>query len=278
MELNLFEAVLYGLVSGVSQFLPVSTSGHRVLLLQLFGKSGSSPLLEMLLHISLLVSVFFGLRGYLEKIRREKRLAARYRSARRQGRELRGLMDLRLVRTAALPMCAGLLLYLATGKYASNLLLSAGFLILNGAFFMLTEHLPKSNKDAGQMSGFDAVLIGLSGVPSVLPGFSRVGLCLSTAILRGADTGRAYVWAILLSIPALITQILLDLISIIVTGIGVFSLWIAVSYAVAMVFAFIGGFVAIRFMRGLADHAGLAGFAYYCWGVALLSFILFIIV
>lgn len=272
--MSLLQSIIYGLISGLSEFLPVSSQAHQGLFMQMFGIDRREPIRDILVHIALIFVLLSSSRNIFSTMRREKRLAAR---TKRGNREARGLYDERLVKTAAFPLIAGLLLYLASGKLESSPAYLALFFLLNGIILFVPEHMRQANKDARSMTGLDAILIGISGALSAFPGISRVGATTSVAVARGADKEKALNWSLLLSIPALALFLVFDIIHLISYGVGVISFPVIAGYILSAVAAFASGYIGITLMRFLTVRTGYSGFAYYSWGAALFSFVLYLI-
>ena len=124
------------------------------------------------------------------------------------------------------------------------------------------------------MSRLDALAFGIVSALGMLPGISRIGIAASYGSIRAADHSNVYKWCLLLSIPAMIAAAVCDIILIVTvgfTGIGVLTV---LQSLLAAIMAWLGAVVSIQFVRSLAARSGLSGFAYYCWGVALFTFIL----
>ncbi len=275
--MNIFEYLLYGLVAGFAEFMPVSAQGHKGLLRQILGLPEKLPLLELMIHIGVLLSLFIACKPAIARLQHENQLMRRSASRRSHRQEGRGIYELRLLRSATVPMLLGMLLLFATEDMWKNLMYLSAFLLINGVIIFVPEYMRQGNKDARSMSGLDSLLMGLFSALSVFPGISRVAVTLSFAVARGAQRQRAYQWVLLLSIPALILLVLLDVIGLFTVGIGLFSFGILVYYLLAGFAAFAGGYLAITLMRFLTVRTGFTGFAYYCWGAALFTFILYLI-
>lgn len=274
--MNLLESLIYGLISGISEFLPISCQGHQALVKQIFGAASAEPVREIFVHLAMLIAVILASNTYLDRIKREQKL----RSSRKRGLQSDRTIsqELRLIRTASIPMLIGMLLFIFVGKLGNNLGWLTLFFVVNGLILYIPEHLAQANKGAGQLGPMDSLLIGVFGGLSFLPGISRVGGSLSCAIARGADQKKAYNWILILSIPALILFILLDIVSIFTTGFGHITLLGIVGYLISALAAFGSAFAGIYFMRRLVSQSSITFFSFYCWGVALLSFFLYLFV
>ena len=275
ITVSIFESIIYGFVSGFSEFLPASSQGHQAIMFSLFGMTTRDPLRDLLVHIAVLLSFTISCKPLLSHMRREQVLAAR-----RKGRrtERRGLYDLRLVKAAGLPLLVGLVFYILTKKYEFKLLYVALFFVANGVLLLIPEYIRHGNKDARFLTGFDGLILGISGALSVFPGISRVSTMHAYGIARGADRNYVMNWILILSVPALFVYLGFDIFNIFAVGINYFGFLHILGSIISAVAAFAGGYFGIRLLRFLTVRTGFAGFAYYSWGAALFTFILYLIV
>ncbi len=273
--MNILESIVYGIISGISEFLPVSSFGHQGLMKTIFGVTGPEPLRDIFVHIAMLIAVLISSGTYLERLRRERSTGTQRRKSVRQT-DRRTAQELRLIRTACVPIIIGLLFSLLTLKLRTNLIFIVLFFVINGILLYIPEHMLHANKSAGQLSFLDAILIGLFGALSVFPGISRVGSSLSCAIARGADQEKAYNWILIISIPSIFVLLFVDIISIFFTGFGVITFVSFFGYLISAIFAFASAMAGIYLMRLITRRSGITYFAFYCWGVAFLSFLLYL--
>ena len=272
--MNWFESLIYGVVSGFTAFLPISSDAHHMILLKLFGVDTPDPIRNILIYIAVVISIFTGCRTYLDQLQRERK--TRYPRGSRTKPRL--LADYRLVRTAAIPMLLGILLISFVVRSSCNLLLTALFLVINAVVLFIPERMMQGNKDARMMASLDGLLIGSAAGLSALPGISCVGMVTSVSVMRGADRQNALNWAFLLCIPAYIVLIGIELV-LAFSGIGLVAFWPnLLGYLLGAVGACISGYFAIVFMKFLTVRTGYSGFAYYTIGAALFSFLLYLTV
>lgn len=274
--MGLFLCLLYGLISGLTEFLPVSSLAHQALFLQVSGFDTRLPLLDLCVHLGMLVSVYYANRSVLSKLKREKRLRNSRRYQINRG-STTAYYDMRLIKSATVPMLIVLLLYLVTNSSEFNPVPLSVFLVLNGAIMIIPEYMRHGNKDSRSMTALDGVFMGIISALSCLPGISRIGLGLSYTTMRGADRQHAINWAMLLSVPAILMFILFDFINMSMIGLGTISFVYVVGSLFAAITAFIGTYLGIMAIRFLSDRAGFSGFAYYSWGAALFTFGLYLI-
>ena len=273
--MNWLESIIYGFVSGLTEFLPISSRAHQDLLLLLFGEIGHDPFRDFVVHGTMAAAVLSSCRAMLEYLRRENSMRLHSRSVYTRSRTIQ---DLRLVKNALIPMIIGILVLKYVVGFSSNLLAISFVLLMNGVILFIPDRMVHSNRDATLMSGFDSLLIGVFGALSAIPGFSRVGCMTSVAVSRGADSKKALDWALLLSIPALALFMLIDIFSMF-TFAGAAAFWSNFfGYILSGLGAYLGGYISILLMKFLIVRTGLSDFSYYCWGAALISFVLYLIV
>lgn len=274
MELTWLECLIFGLISGFAEFLPVSAVAHQTIYLKILG-AGNVPLLQFFAHlgtISALLTVFF---PTLLRLRRERNLASVPKQRRRRQPDMGLLMESKVLRIASLTMLVLFAGFTLVNRLYERLWIMAIFMALNGIVLFLPPHFPGANKGAVSLSSMDAMLIGLSAGAGMIPGISRVGCAISVARIRGCDRRYAADLALLLSMPALVLMAVISLVS----SVGTVALsGAAVLCCIVTLFSsFVSGYFGIYFMRFLAHRAGYSGFAYYCWGASLFTLLIYLI-
>ena len=270
--MNWLESLFYGLISGICEYLPISSFAHQQILLHLFGVEARDPVRELFIHIGMLIAVTTCCKSFLDIIKRER--ATVYRKQHSIQKKPRLLRDWQLITTAVFPMIFIMILVRYIIKPSDNLMLIALFLVINGIIIFLPERMVRSNKEAGSMSDLDGFLIGSFGALSAFSGISRIGCTYSLAVIRGAAQKHALTWSLILSIYALVCLCIMDIIA--VFSIGIHGFWSNFfSYIISGITALGGSVGSIKIMRHWAARPGNSGFSYYCWGVALISCFLF---
>lgn len=275
MNLNWLESIVYGFISGITEFLPISSKAHQMILLHLYGADSIDPVRDLFVHVALLLSLYTGLKPILDNIRRENR--------QQNGRRIhtyasRNQYDTHLIKNAIFPMLIGMFLVSYIFKSGNSLLLTSAFFLVNGIVIFLPIRMMQGNKDARSMSLFDSVLLGISGALSAFPGISRIGCTTSVAVSRGASRQNALHWAFLLSIPAIVALCCFDFIEIITCAENIPFGNSFLTYILSAIFAYAGGFLGIGLMKFLTVRVGFSGFAYYSWGAGLFTFLLYLLV
>jgi len=183
-----------------------------------------------------------------------------------------------LVKNATVPMVIGICVFTYIFKKIDRLPIVVIFLIVNGVLLYLPERMMIGNKDARSMTFFDSVLIGLMGALSAFTGISRLGAMMLVSHARGADRSKALNWSFALSVPALIILIIIDFFGI-ATGGAIGSFWINLpGYLLSGIGAFFAGYLGIKLIKSFTARSGYGAFAYYSWGLALLTFLLYLAV
>ena len=271
--MNWFESILYGIISGITEFLPISSLGHQELMLKLFGQAAHDPLQDLFVHAALLVSILVGCRNLIDQLRRSRHL----RNNNRRG--IRGntdALEMRFLKNAAIPM---LVLYFVLMKcipIKNNMLLLAIFSLANAAIIFFPSRLLHGNKDERSVSIIDSALIAIAVALSVFPGISRIAAMYAVTMLRGIDKKKATNWILLLSIPALALLIVVDIFSLF-TAVGrgnvCGNFW---TYILSALGAYIFGYISIIIMRTYSAGKDYSGYSFYSFGVTLFALFLYL--
>lgn len=276
--MTFLENLFYGLISGVTEFLPVSSKAHQAILRLIFGVEQKLAVQELFIHIGALLALLVASRESVIRLYREqKAISFRHR---RRGKIANHIAyyDLRLLKTACGPLILGLLIYFVTAKYEADLLALMLFVSMNGIALLVAEHTRRGNRDARAMSGLDGIAIGLVGATSVLPGISRTGMVSTYATVRGAEGKSVTDWVLMLSIPALLFYVVYDIIGIVGSALGPMTAAMYFSCLFSGCAAFCGGYIGIFVLRLVLANSSFSKFSYYCFGIAILIFLLYLFV
>lgn len=242
----MFDAVFWGLIQGLTEFLPVSSSGHLVLVPELFGREGPDLATSALLHLGTLTALIVYFRRELSTMVRRTD----------EGRRLLGF-----VLVGSLP--AVIVGFTLRGMFDRMNERPAGVaiaMIVAGVAMVATRWLPlgvRVQSDAGLRDG---LVIGIGQAFALIPGVSRSGTTIGTGMARGFERRDAASLAFILGIPAMAGAGLLSVIDLAEAG----GAEITVSLLVGMVVAGVVGYAAIAGLLGLIRRTGLAPFGVYC--------------
>lgn len=250
--MSLIKAILLGVVQGLTEFLPVSSSGHLVIFQRLFGLEGAGVTLEVLLHFGTLLAVFWVFRrDFLDLLKFSRD---------RVQRRFLLLLILGCIPTAIIGYFLGDFIE----SIFQSLLLTGAALFVTGGILKLLTLLPEGRKDVTTMQPVDALWIGLLQGIAVIPGISRSGSTITTALWRGLDRATAVRYSFMLSAPVIFGATLLEIKDMFAAGI---EKTLLLDYAAGTVAACICGVLAIRLFVRLLQQQKFHYFAYYCWAV-----------
>lgn len=256
--MNIFQAIVLGIVQGLTEFLPVSSSGHLVLFQQMFGIEGEMVVtFDVALHVGTLLAVFT---VYWKRI---------WEMIRHPFSKLPVYLVLGTIPTVIIAL---LFKDAIEGYYASGSLLGPGF-VFTGLVLIGAEKIGNGRKELEHMKLADSLLIGAGQGLALMPGVSRSGMTITTGLALGLDRGFAADYAFLLSIPAILGGAFLDVLDVVrgdttaVASIGIVPLVVGVAVAA------VTGFLAIKVMLAAVKKMKLKYFAWYVMVLGILIII-----
>lgn len=255
------QAVVLGILQGLTEFLPVSSSGHLVLGQHLLGLKEPEMLFDVAVHMGTLIAVaaFFW---------RQLWTMLRGLWARDEDGE-RGRRLILLVFMGSLPTAAMGLLFRHDFESLFGSVTAVGVaLIVTGALLMATHFAPPARRDIWRMGVWRALVIGLVQGIAITPGISRSGSTISAALLLGVDRRLAAEFSFVLSLPAILGALLLH-----VKDLGPEQAVAWPPLAIGAVAAGVTGILALKLLIGVVQRGGLHWFAFYCWLLGAVSLI-----
>lgn len=250
--MTIWQAAILGIVQGLTEFLPISSSGHLVILQQLFGIQGSNLTFDVVIHQATLLAIiiFFG-KSLLKVTRKEWFFVA--------------------VGTIPAVLIGLLFKDFFDALFANDKFVGLE-LIVTGLINFYTDYRLRNPKQLNaQLTWQKSLLIGLGQAVAIIPGISRSGTTVSTAIALKIDRESAFRFSFLLAIPALLGAGVLEFKDLLETGASDVSI---MPLLVGSMFAFIFGVLSLRFFKYVISKAKLEWFGWYCVIVGL--FVLFI--
>ena len=270
-------SILLGFVQGISEFLPVSSSGHLSILqnlLDLRYDEGGHLLFAALLQLGTLLSLFFVYRPEIRGISNDARnfiLKQGDEGREQDGRMKPGLRMLYLIIIGTVPM----LFTIFFNKYVDQLYYKMAFvafaMLVNGALLYASDKFSAGRRNERSCRFFDAFIIGLAQMVSIIPGLSRPGTTITVALARGCSRDFSVRYAFLLAIPATVVSFLVGVIKALRAGI----VWKNIPvYLLGMVIAAVIGVFALLIVRSLVSKGKLGKLCYYCWAAGLVTLII----
>jgi len=273
--MSIFNAVILGLIQGVTEFLPVSSSGHLSIAQNLLGiqSVGEEHLLfDMLLHLGTLFAVLVFYRQDVADMIREFFFGIRDLVTGRTPNPVPAARRLvLLVVLGTLPLVLIVPIKdLVEGLYYNTVFI--GFaLLVTGFLLFFSDRVKKGRKTEKNATVEDALVVGLCQALATLPGISRSGMTITAGCFRGFDRKFAVRYSFLLSLPAILGANILDVGEALAEGGDPGLLPI---YAVGVVVAAVSGYLCLKLLRYVAEKGRFGGFAYYCWFAGALTLIL----
>ena len=262
--MSIIQAVVLGIVQGLTEFLPVSSSGHLVLLQRLIGFEGPDILFDTYLHVGTVVAVCVAFRRDLHRMGRSLIL----RDVNSPEFRLVLFIVLGTIPTAVI----GFLFRDVFEMLFSAVIPAALMLLVTGILLYVADRVVRNGTCAKMLTKRDACLIGLAQGLSIIPGLSRSGTTISTGIFLGLERTFAARFSFLLSIPAIAGAGL-------VQGVGLKELQgeLLLPFTLGTVTAAVTGYGAIKILLRVVARRRLSFFSAYCWivggGVLVISLI-----
>lgn len=269
--MSYFEAVILGLIQGLAEFLPISSSGHLALMQQWFGIEEDKVLLfAVLLHVGTLVSVFIVYWKDVWELIKELGLTIRDiftgRGLRIQERPTRKLGVMIIVATIPTGIIGILFNDFFDSLYNSVIPIGIG-LIITGFLLVLAERMGSSSRGIQQMNYRNALFIGTVQGIAICPGISRSGSTLFGSLMCNLDRKFAVKFVFLISIPSILGSAVMEAPAAIQSGLEPGQLG---PILVGMAVAAISGLIAIKTMIKIVSDKKLSYFSYYVWILGLI--------
>ena len=250
--MDILEAIVLGIIQGLTEFLPVSSSGHLELVKAILGDNSAaeqSLTFTVVLHFATALSTIVVFKNEVEEI-------------------LRGLLQfkwnsefkfsLKIIISMLPAVIVGLVFEKELESLFGGKILLVGCMLLLTAVLLLLADKAKSTKK--EVSFLNAMLIGFSQAIAMLPGISRSGATISTSVLLGVDRTRAAKFSFLMVVPLIFGKIGKDLVS------GNLNLQSSeiIPILIGFISAFISGLLACKWMISIVKRSKLSYFSIYC--------------
>ena len=272
--MTLLEAILLGILQGLTEFLPISSSGHLVLAQKFLGLKEHLVFFDVMLHLGTLFAVFVVYRQALAKlIKTGLATLGNGQFYRKPLTTVNASVELRFIWLILLGMIpTGIIVMLFKSDLESffdDVQLVSIMLIITGIILQLPrlrkQPTEGSDSASGKIRTWHAPLIGIAQGGTITPGISRSGSTISLALFLGIPAKTAAEYSFLLSIPAILGAVVLKIPDIGDTHIPYYIL------AAGMFASFIVGYIALRFLLAVLNRGKFSLFSYYCVVLGLTS-------
>ena len=263
-------AVLLGVIQGLTEFLPVSSSGHLVLFQNWFGFKEPQIFFDVSLHVGTLIAIcvffFSDLKAMAQAVFSGSTWSPENTAlweglCRKEETRLMGLIFVGTIPTVVI----GLMIRPVAEKLFSSVFLVGVMLVVTGLLLWLTRRVKKGGRTAGQMTVRDALCVGAIQGAAIFPGISRSGATIAMGLFSGLDRETAARFSFLLSIPAILGAMIHELHEGVASGFPPLS-----SVLLGTAVAAVVGYAALSILIHLVKRGNLYTFAPYCWLVGVL--------
>jgi len=269
--MNIFQTILLGIIQGLTEFLPVSSSGHLVIFQNLLGFKEPELLLDTSLHLGTLLAVCIYFRSDLQKMLLGTwEFVFRGRRAGAEGRTHRSHATLTwwvLIGTVPTGLIGVFFRHPLENLFGSVSLVAL-MLLVTGAIVGLTKFIPGKIGKGRALGYLRSLAIGTAQGLAIIPGISRSGATIACGLSLGLEREMAGRFSFLLSIPAILGAVVLQLKDGNFSSVGLFPLFCGF-VASALV-----GLLALKVLMGMVRKGHLSYFAPYCWVLGLLVLLL----
>lgn len=263
--MDLIKAVILGIIQGLTEFLPISSSGHLVIGSEVLNFNYPGIAFEVFLHCGTLLAVVFAFRADLIKMIRSLFMTP---AARQADPELKRSFYWNFyVVLATLPaVVVGLFLKDHIDTIFDNILITFGMLSITGVLMLMTKYL---HEQSAVINAPRSLVIGIAQAFAILPGLSRSGSTIFAGMVMGVNRETVARFSFIMSIPAILGAVVLKLNEIIAQPPPVEMLY---SLAAGTVASVISGYFAIVLLMSLVRKGKLQWFGYYCLCVSATGF------
>ncbi len=273
--MSLFNALILGLIQGITEFLPISSSGHLSIAQNLLGlgvEGADDMFFDVLLHLGTLAAVFAAYWGDIKEMVLE--FFRTIGDIRRGGMPeqippARRLILLIIVGT--LPLFAVLPIRDLVEGLSSNTYFVGAALLVTGVLLLACDRVKKGRKNERTATMRDVLIVGVGQAIATCPGISRSGMTITAGCFVGFERRFAVRFAFLLSIPAVLGANILHIFDAVSEGVD----WgLLPAYLLGVVVAAVSGYCCIRLLKMIAEKGKFGAFSYYCWIVGGITILL----
>lgn len=264
--MDILKVIVLGIVQGLTEFLPVSSSGHLVLAAEILNFHEEGVAFEVFVHLGTLCSVLIAFKeDIIQMIIAPVRAIFKIEGG--DGKENYLMWDFYII-IGTIPSAVIGLLYKSDIEAAfTNILLVNAMLLVTGTILLLSRYANHQNKELTVIKSF---FIGVAQAFAILPGVSRSGSTIVTGIFLGIKRERAAKFSFILAIPAILGATVIKINDLLTVEISRMMILYMILGALV---AFISGYFAIVLLLKVVKKGKLEWFGLYCYSVVLVSFL-----
>lgn len=269
--MDIIQAIIIGIVQGLTEFLPVSSSAHLIFAQNALGIE-SSLAFDVFLHLGSLIAVLWFFRADIIRMIQAFLLSIgdiiqhRFRQG-LYSDPYKRLVWYVIVATIPVGLVGVLFESQVDSLFAGALYVPAFFLFVTGTILYLSQRMNSGEVDLENLSLKESIFMGLGQACAILPGLSRSGTTIAAGLVIGLDKEFAAKFSFILSIPAILGAFVVQL-----KDIGAVADFNILAVLFGFLAALISGYLAIKWLIELIQKRSLDIFAYYCWIVGIIVF------
>lgn len=264
--MEILQAIIYGIIQGLTEFLPVSSSGHLEIAKAIFGDEKvpeESMMMTVVLHAATALSTIFIFRKDIADIL--KGLFKTNGNGLISKENEDQMFSLKIILSMIPAAAVGVLFEDEIDTFfTGNVLLVGGMLLVTGVLLLLADKAKNTDKPVGIV---DSIIVGIAQAIAIMPGISRSGATISTSVLLGIDRSAAARFSFLMVVPLILGKMAKDILSGDLAG----STINFVELGVGFVAAFVSGLIACKWMIALVKRSKLTYFSIYCFIVGIIA-------
>lgn len=260
--MTIIQALILGLIQGLTEFLPISSSGHLVIGQKLLGLSQPPVLFDILVHVGTLTAIFIFFRKIIWQLTKKTVETIKAKAIPKEAT---------VIIIGTIPaVIIGFFLYPFLEIIFSSITLVGIALVITSILLFSTIFIKKSHKKINQITKFDALVIGILQALAILPGISRSGSTVVAGLWRNLKRETAFTFSFLLSIPAILGAMTMQL-----TDLAIVDCQQVLPNLVGFVSAALSGYLALILFKKAVVNKKLAYFGIYCLLVGVTTLFLF---
>ncbi len=269
--MNILQGIIIGIVQGLTEFLPVSSSAHLIFIQKLLGVE-SSLAFDTFLHLGSLLAVLIFFRADIYKMLNawlfslEDIVKHRFKEGFYEDPYKR-LAWYVILATIPVGIVGILFESQVDALFAGALYVPGFFLFVTGTILYLSQRIASGQIDMSHMGWAQSLFMGLGQACAIMPGLSRSGTTIAAGLVAGLDKEFAAKFSFILSIPAIFGAFIVQL-----KDIGLSMSGDGAAIILGFVAAFVSGYLAIKWLLDLIQNKSLDIFAFYCWIVGVIVF------
>ncbi len=262
--MELIKSIVLGIIQGLTEFLPVSSSGHLVIAEHFMRFDKPDMSFDVLLHFGTLLAILLYFRNDIINLLKSLNPSAKGEAVKDNRRVLLYL----IIGTIPIGLVGVLLKDPIEGLF-SNPMVAATMLFFTGAIVLVSDLVRSRGIEMGKMGILRCILIGIGQALAIVPGISRSGMTISSGLFAGLKRDDAARYAFLLAIPAILGATVLD-----IGALFEIEPHYIVRYIAGTIAAFGSGYAVISLLLSMVRKQKMKYFSFYCWAVAIVTIIL----